>query len=387
MKVIYIVPIFPKISFAFILHELIALKRKGVIVEVFALQSAQETKVHAKISEIGIITFLSKQSRPRIIFSHLYWFSVHPLRYLRVLFFSLNPQHQCAQLFLFCLYFLIQMKQCLPDVVHAHFGKKASNIAMLFYLLTGIPFTFTTHRTDIFESPPTNYRIKSQLAKKHITISQYNRLYIAENFDINKDDIAVIHSGVDCPLQKGVPSAVSRSAIILSIGRLEEEKGMDTLIYACHKLQHIPYQCIIAGEGSQRGELHALISDLGLIQRVWLLGNQTQEEIQGLLKKVKVVVLASRKEGIPVALMEAMASGVPVIGSSVGGVCELIEDGVCGFLVPPDNSDILADKIDILLKDSYLWGRFSESGYNKVYKRFNVDSQSEELIKIWEGKK
>jgi glycosyltransferase involved in cell wall biosynthesis len=384
MRVIYILNVFPKISEAFILNEILEIQRKGIAVEVFAFSKANEDKVHSSVQKIRHVYYFPRRNFCRLIYAHFYWFFQKPHSYAKALVFALKRSNGVTRLFLQNLYEVILISKSKPDHIHVHFGTEASNLALLTHLITGIDFTFTTHAYDIFELPPRNYQIKSKLAKMHITVSEYNKKFIVEKFNVDKKKIAVIYSGID--FKQIFPTLKHRGEnILLSVARLSKEKGLDNLIQACYKLkkQGIIFKCLIVGEGDERKVLEELIEKFNLDNEVKLLGNKIQDEVFELLAMATIKILPSRSESMSVSLMEAMALRVPVIGPRIYGMPELIEDGKCGFLVPPDKVDILVEKIKILLNDGNLRKYFAENGYKKVLNDFNLQTETDKLVEIW----
>ena len=365
MKVIEIIDKFPKISETFILREILAMQKKGVDIEVFAFSKPLEDLVHLEVNKVRRVTYFPRTSRRKKIYAHFYWFSKKPIHYVRTAVIAANPDNGIRPLFLRNLYDVIAINKKKPDHIHAHWPK-ASDFAMLVFLLTDISFTFTTHRYEIFEKPSTNYRIKSKLAKKHVTVSEYNRHYIIHNFDVDERDITVVHSALD--FTKNYPIADSKGKnTIVSVARLEKNKGLDVLIRACSALrtENFAFECLIAGDGSERANLEGLINELGLLNEIKLLGYKSQEEMNELLSRAKLFALPSRSESLGNVFTEARACRVPVIGPNILGVPEVITDGEDGFLVEPDNTDELVTKIKILLTNEPLRIKFIEKGTKK----------------------
>ncbi len=384
MKVAYILDVFPKISETFILNEILEVQRQGVDVHVFSMARPEELVVHDQIKAVKNIDYLERPTACRIVTNHIWFIFNRPRQYMRALSVACNPRNQIWRHFLFKLGHTRDILRLKPDHIHAHFGQASSNMAMLVNLLTNIPYTFTTHGYDIFVSPPKNYKVKSALAKKHVAVSEYNKRYIIEKFKVDEKKIAVVHCGVDFTRVFPEPKNI-RENIIVSIARLEHIKGLDVLVKACHllKKEGMVFECLIAGEGSERGNLETLIHNLELVKEVKLLGDKTQDQVFDLLSRAKIKVLPSRSESMGVALMEAMVMKVPVIGPNVRGVSELIQDGKNGFLVDPENDDILAEKIKILMNDSKLRLCFKEEGYKKVKDGFNLQQETGKLVSIW----
>ena len=257
---------------------------------------------------------------------------------------------------------------------------------MLVHLLTNISYTFTTHRFEIFVKPSKNFKIKSKLAKKHVTVTEYNRQHIIQNFGVDESDVTVVHSALDFTKNYPVADSEGKNTLV-SIARLEKVKGLDILIHACSimKEDKIEFECLIAGDGSEKVNLERLIMELDLSDKVKLLGYKTQEEVFNLLGRAKLLVLPSRSESLGNVFTEARACRVPVIGPKVLGVPEVITDGVDGFLVEPDNIEMLVNKIRILLNDESLRRRFIEKGYEKAFEQFNIDHESTKLLGIWKS--
>jgi glycosyltransferase involved in cell wall biosynthesis len=384
MKVVYILTVFPKISETFILNEIIEVQNNGLDVEVFAFSRSNENVAHPQVKEVKKVNYLSSEKKsPGILLDHLFWLFKNPLRYFKALVIAANKKNGITGLFLFHLHNMKAIAKGNPDVVHAHFGVRPSDMAMLVNLLTGIRYTFTTHRFDIFDHPPVNYCLKSRLAAKHITISQYNKNYLIKHFGVAKEFIAIIHCGVDFEKLPAEPASKVVNQIIC-IARLEKEKGLDTLIEACALLnKRRDFRCLIIGDGSLRGELNGLIANLYLAEKVHLLGYKARNEVFALLKQSAVMVLTSRSEGIPVSLMEAMALRIPVIATRITGIPELIEDGINGFLFDVDDVSRLVDKIDKILNGDQNCEKLCTQAYEKVFQDFNLVTEVKKLISLW----
>ena len=205
-------------------------------------------------------------------------------------------------------------------------------------------------------------------------------------FGVDESDVTVVHSALDFTKNYPVADSEGKNTLV-SIARLEKVKGLDILIHACSimKEDKIEFECLIAGDGSEKVNLERLIMELDLSDKVKLLGYKTQEEVFNLLGRAKLLVLPSRSESLGNVFTEARACRVPVIGPKVLGVPEVITDGVDGFLVEPDNIEMLVNKIRILLNDESLRRRFIEKGYEKAFEQFNIDHESTKLLGIWKS--
>lgn len=164
-------------------------------------------------------------------------------------------------------------------------------------------------------------------------------------------------------------------------------KGVALLIDAFARIRaaHPAAHLTLVGDGPERAALEARAAALGLGQAVTFTGYLGQAEVAAQLDASDVFVLPSFAEGVPVVLMEAMASRRPVIGPRVAGVPELVEDGVSGYVVPPGDPETLFDRIATLLADPALRGRMGDAGRAKVVAEYDVAQESAWLADLIAG--
>lgn len=387
MRVAYILNVFPKISETFVLNEIIELQRKGLQVAVFAFHKPEESACHSQVAQVEDLTYFKEISLWSKLAANGYWFFRNPLRYIKAVIKVNKSKSGIRSIFIGKLAFLKEVEGHQPDLLHAHFGREAADFAMVGHILTGIPYTFTSHRYDIFDRPPKNYFVKTSMARKHITISDYNREFLSTRFGLRPDDMAVIHCGIDFSgLPKPDSGTLDGDPIILTVARLSKEKGLEVLLEALLKLftQGVEFESVIIGEGPMRSELEQLILRSGLQDRVSLIGEQTQDQVFSWIRRSSVIAMSSFSEGIPVSLMEAMALKRPVVAPNITGIPELIDHGQSGFLFEPGNAEDLAKYIRILLEDAETAGHFVEKAYAKVYADFNLSTEVDKLLRVWE---
>lgn len=194
----------------------------------------------------------------------------------------------------------------------------------------------------------------------------------------------VVHSGIDperfC-IKRG--KIEGRCPVIISIGRLEKVKDHKTLLSALHILDKkgLDFSCLLVGDGSLKKELVEFSHGLGLAERISFLG--LRQDIPELLSVSDIFVLSSLFEGLPRAIMEAMAASLPVVATDVGGISELVEDGVTGILVPPGDCEAMASGIKNLLQDSDLRERMGASGLKKIKEEFSFEEMVHQMEKIY----
>lgn len=201
------------------------------------------------------------------------------------------------------------------------------------------------------------------------------------------DRITVIANGIDtAPVEAGdrargraLLGAVGDQPLVLTLARLEPEKGLETVARAAALVPDTRF--VVAGEGADRAELEALIAGMGLSDRVVLPGRMTQ--VPDLLAACDLFVLPSRHEGMPIAIIEAMAAGTPVIASDIPGTNEIIEHGVTGLLVRVDDPTGLADAIRTVLDDGALRDRLVTAARNQVAARHTAAFAAERIAVVY----
>lgn len=193
----------------------------------------------------------------------------------------------------------------------------------------------------------------------------------------------VIYAGTEVICRPN-PHDVGRRDLTVGVaGRLVNLKGLEYLFRAAAALQEFPNLRIeVAGTGPERATLEATARNLGIEERVKFLG--WVENIQSVMACWDVFVLPSLEEGFPLAALDAMAAGLPVIASSVGGVPELIVDGDTGWLVPPANVDALASRLGELLRDAGRRQTMGEAGRVRVQEQFNQALMTQGFARLYD---
>jgi glycosyltransferase involved in cell wall biosynthesis len=224
-------------------------------------------------------------------------------------------------------------------------------------------------------------------------ISNYNReLILSECRGNHADKVTVVHCGVDTevfrsrshetPHEKG-----ENPFMVLCIGTLHEVKGQAYLIEACRTLEdrRIDFVCHFVGDGPDKQSLTGLAEQSGLSKKIRFHGRLTRDEIARLLLDADVLAAPSvptrdgRREGIPVVLMEAMGSGVPVIASNISGIPELVKDKSTGLLVPPRDATSLADALECYFRDPDLRQRLGRAARETVVNDFDLNKNTARL--------
>jgi glycosyltransferase involved in cell wall biosynthesis len=229
--------------------------------------------------------------------------------------------------------------------------------------LTRTPYTFTAHAKDIyFDRREALMRAKMRHAKAVVTTSEYNRLHLMDLLEpAARSKVHCIYNGADMSQYKHHASGEKQNGVpvIFSVARSIEKKGLGDLICACHILRQRgrAFRVAIIGRGLLRRALEVRASELDLRDHVRFPRARPQEFVREAYKPATlfalpcVVTAESDHDGIPTVLLEVMASGVPVVSTTVSGIPELVQYGRDGLLVPPGNPAMLAEALDQLLLD------------------------------------
>jgi glycosyltransferase involved in cell wall biosynthesis len=278
-----------------------------------------------------------------------------------------------------------------PHVLHFHTSRAH---AMSPWLCRYAPRAIATRRMDYAprRGPWTDLLYNRSVAAV-VAISDEVRRRLVDS-GVRRERISVIRSGVEPP--RGLPGAAGRAAARarfgigeeLAIGivaALERRKGHDVLLRALASLdaKGSAWRCLVCGGGSQREALAQLAADLGVASRVCFLGERPQ--VADVLAALDVFVMPSRREGLGVAVLEAMAMALPVVASSVGGIPEAVEPGTTGLLVPRDDPDALAAALDEIGRDRQRALRMGAAGRQRVLAEFSMEALTDRYERLYDA--
>ena len=278
------------------------------------------------------------------------------------------------------------------DHVHSYWLSTPSTVAYLAAQVAGIPWSSTGHQWDIYEDNALRLKLSSALFVR--AISARGRAELLKIPGIGcRATVAVVHVGVDLPehLPERRAQAPDRPFALLCAANLVAKKGHLDLVHAIALLRSrgLPVTCKIAGEGILRNELQLLVNKLGITSMVTFRGNVEHETLLDEMRsgQYDAMILASREfpggvmEGIPVALMEAMAAGIPVISTKTGSITELVDEH-CGCIVPQSDSAALAAAIEALAGDQALREQLTMAAFRRIRTDFNVLRVGETLAQL-----
>ena len=275
--------------------------------------------------------------------------------------------------------------------VHAHFAGMAARTAFWIAKFFPITFSFTAHANDIFA--PRNFEIGLDklvsAARVIITETDYSEKFLRERFPERADRVHRIYNGLNLA-EFGCANFSSDPPLIVAIGRLIAKKGLANLIRACALLvEHgRSFRCEIFGEGPLGNQLRGQIDESGLKELVQLPGPKPQHELRERLAGASAFALPSVPEAqggmdnLPTVIMEAMATGLPVVSTTIGGIPEMVIDNETGFLVEPHDIVALAGAIEKVTSDRSLGQRLGRAGYERAQRLFSIEKNVRELCAL-----
>lgn len=404
LTVVYFSRQFPGLTTTFVYREVKALRRLGVTVRPISTWRPPLESLSAEARAFVPDTlYLLPPRWSELTWTHLRFMFSRPRRYwstlARLTLLNRETTHNRFRALFYFIYGLLaaaEVERCRADHLHADFADAPATLALIASRLTGKPFSFTAHARDLFVHPSL-LREKLAAAQFAVPISDFNRRHLlALNGGQAADKLLVIHCGLDLDEFPFTPRrAPAVQPVIVGVGRLVEKKGFRYLIEACRLLAErgVEYECRLVGGGPLKADLQAQIEQAGLSSQVRLCGALPQDQVRALLQEASIFVLPcvpaadGDQDGIPVALMEAMALGVPVISTTISGIPELIKHGVSGWLTPPRDAAALADALIQLLANPERANAMAKAARATIEREFDVNRNAARLLaRIREGR-
>jgi glycosyltransferase involved in cell wall biosynthesis len=386
--VAYVVSRFPKLTETFVLYELLALEDLEVHVELYPLLREHEPVAHPEAAALVARAHYEPFLSLAILGSNVRMLLRRPRGYFGALwtvargaFGSLNYLAGGLAIFPKVVHAATSMEEEGVTHVHCHFANHPATAGLIVHRLTGIPFSFTAHGSDLHRDRRL-LREKAREAERVFTISDYNRRLIEDECGSEAErKVTVLHCGADTSLfHPGARPRRTGSLAVVCVASLQEVKGHRYLLDACRVLldRGVEFNCRLVGDGPLRVALETQIAELDLGGHVHLEGPRARPQVAEILGGADIAVCPSAptskgdREGIPVALMEAMATGLAVVASDISGIPELVDDDETGLLVPPGDASALADAITRLHEDSALRTRLGEAARARVVHDFDL---------------
>jgi colanic acid/amylovoran biosynthesis glycosyltransferase len=380
MRLAVFLDVFPELSETFILNEVKALAAEGVDVRVEAARRSERPNPEAgdappavywdeggsRDENLRALAWLAARHPLRVIgdvAGRLRWRSDEPVRPLRRLAPVAKRVAQTA------------------DHIHVHFAAGAALDAMRVSLLTGVPYSVTTHAFDIFQHPR-NLEEKLGRARFHVAVCDYNAEFLRHRVPRATERLHKVVMGVD-PQQFERTTAYPAGRTVLAVGRLIEKKGFGYLVEAAKSLPDV--RVCIAGDGPLRAEL-----ERDAPANVELLGALPPHEIRSRLEEADLLALPcvvasdGDRDSMPVVVKEALAMEVPVVGSDEVGMPEMVQTD-WGRLVPPRDAGALAEAIrELLALPAQQRAEMGKRGREFVVRNFSLRGEAQKLQALLE---
>ena len=403
MRIGIIVSIYPRLSETFILNQITALLDRGHNLTIIAGIDPQEKKVHHDFFEYDLksISYWLPKNKVWRYLKACFLLAIYLPTNFRFLVKTLNflkyGQDAISLRLFYCMIPCIRKGPF--EIVYCHFGENGNIGAMLKEIGVSGKLVAVFHGSDLSARLKMRgaqyYDLLFKTADLLLPVSELFRKRLIE-FDAPPQKTIVHRIGVD-PEKFRFQARCYESGqplMILTIARLVEKKGLEYSIRAVsnlmkkHPKRSISYNII--GDGPLAGDLRKLIHDLEVEYSIFLLGGMEQDSVMDWMMKSHIYVLASMtasngdQEGIPVSLMETMATGMPVVSTYHSGIPEIITNGVSGYLTPEKDVDGLTNAIEHLILHPESWPVIGKAARNTIETNYSIENQITRLVRIFD---
>lgn len=397
-RVAYILHWFPEPTETFIFNEVVGLQDMGLPMRVYSLYgelsadlSPDMRAARVPTERLGIpaVTEIPSQMR--------FWKKRDPVRFQqvfrRVLMRRWSDLENTAENWwaFFCGFLLARrFEETGIDHIHAPWANGPATSAWVASILTGMPFSFAVHATDIY--PPDGALMEKIAACSFIRSENgANVDYLGALAPAFLSKMHRVYSGHPIRPTVTAPVPMAPPYRILALGRLIPKKGFDILIRACGILRErgIDLRLVVGGSGRCRSDLENLAGKLGLGDRVEFRGFVPQHLVPEFLASGDIFVMPSivdatgDRDGLPNVILEALLQGLPAVGSDVCAIREAVRDGETGFLVPQGDPLALADAIQEILKDSGRALQMAREGRAMVIREFDLQASCRKMLQLF----
>jgi len=396
MHLAYLNSQYPALSHTFIEREVQSVRLRGIDVRTVSIRRPSTSDVlsdnHRQASEETTYVMCGL---PALIWTVVSAFCVRPLNSIRTCWAGqvLSPAGPVSRLkhlayAIEALRLARLMRQEGLSHVHVHMANNAAMVALLATRFDQtLSYSLTVHGSaDFYEVHELRLRQKGENAIFVRCISDFCRAQVMawSGSDV-WDRIYVVHCGVDPNVYQLAEHPAGSPLRLLTVGRLVPIKGYPILLRACRQLvdEGIDVRLEMVGDGPMRENLEQLAGNLAIRDRVLFAGPIGQDDIQAYYDRANVMVISSFMEGVPVVLMEAMAKGLAVVATRVGGIAELVEEGVSGWLVNPASVDALVRGIRQAATHRDHLAAMGRAGRRRVIEEFSIDDVGSSMASLF----
>jgi glycosyltransferase involved in cell wall biosynthesis len=399
-RILYLLKKFPRLSETFILNEILGQEALGADITVISRRAPDAEPRHAQLADLR--AQVEVMPDPTVLDPLTELFLVPDvdspsLEGVRELVRSMQPygHPRLTRLVGEALWLRRRVRELGIGHVHVHFATESAVAAHMLHELGGPTYSITAHAKDIYRST-VDPRLLSHLIAGStftVTVCDANVRHIETMVSAEAmSKVRRLYNGID--LDRFRPSDAPREkAHILSVGRLVPKKGFDVLIDAARELARRgrEFRLTLVGDGEERGRLQQTVEQHGLSDRVRLTGALEQEPVRELMSQATLLCLPcligddGNRDALPTVLLEALASGLPVVSTPVTGIPEIVNGGRVGVLVPERDAVATADAIERLFDDEALRDRFAELGRVHAEEHFDARASARTLFDWFEA--
>ena len=388
MRIAYLLSRYPAISHTFFLHEVLGLRALGMQIETASINApdrAREDLPETEAAETDSTYYVKGAGAAGKLAAACLR---HPLVLLRGLAAVLRAPRLTLGERAFWLLYLAEamlvgrwMQARGIKHLHVHFGGAVATVGMLTAQAWRMPWSLTIHGPEeLLNTDAYHLREKVDSAKFIFCISDFCRSQLCRLAAPEQwSKFQVMRLGVDPVAIQ--PAFSNKTLGIVCTGRLVPEKGQRVLLEALSLLldRGVSVKLTLIGDGSERARLEDFVRRHNLSEAVTFTGALSHGRALEQVRNADIFALASFAEGVPVALMEAMALAIPCVSTAIAGIPELIESGVDGLLVPPANAAALADALESLLSDAQYRKSVGARGRQRVLRQYNLPLNHQRL--------
>ncbi len=398
LKIACLVNTYPSPSHSFIRREVQALERRGLTVARIAMRSDRARLIEAQdIDEDHRTTHVLERGAGALVGAALATLARTPSRFARALALAWRCGARAEggarlrhMIYLAEAAWVARWAAAQGIAhIHAHFGTNSATVAMLAHALGAPGYSVTVHGPEEFDRPRAlALDLKLARARFAVAVSSYGRSQLCRQVGVaHWPRLHVVHCGIEPARFADAPPLPAGPLRLVCTGRLSEQKGQLLLIAALGKAvaTRPDLHLTLVGDGPLRGAIEEAVARAGLGGHVTLTGWVDEAGVRAALARAHVLALPSFAEGLPVAMMEAMAAGRPVISTWVAGIPELLTPE-CGWLVPAGDADALAEAI-ITAADTAPaeLAAMGAAGRARALARHDIDAQAARLEALMRG--
>ncbi len=296
------------------------------------------------------------------------------IRSLRMASYSASVPAMAAYILLGFWHGLAHIRRFRPDLLHVHFALPAGALGWALSALTGVPYVLTAHLGDVPGGVPekTDRWFRYLLpftppiwkkASRVTAVSHYTRQLALRCYAV---EIRVIYNGVEAPAALPAARPPGRAPRIVFAGRFVPQKDPLLIVRTLAALRDLDWHCVLLGDGELFEAVEQSICAAGLDERFTLTGWVTPEEVLAWFAKSDILFMPSLSEGLPVVGVQALANGLAVVASHIGGFLDIVEEGQNGFLAQPGDQPGFAEALRKLLTNAALLRQFQQASLRKA---------------------